>query len=149
MLCQACHHSNWFYLVLNFLFAIRDAKSSRLYRKVHFKYVCNLCWTPLYSILKINFASEIMKRIRNADLDIFWDINKDNDTFIREINYQQMSLENILKERHSMVLINNFTNANLNHLKILSKNIILNYKQRRGIFKKLIQWRRQWQNVLT
>ena len=44
-----------------------------------------------------------MKMIKNVDLDIFWDINKDNDTFIREINYQQMSLENILKERHCMV----------------------------------------------
>ena len=33
-------------------------------------------------------------KIKNVDLDIFWDINKDNDTFIREINYQQMRLEN-------------------------------------------------------
>ena len=33
-------------------------------------------------------------KIKNVDLNIFWDINKDNDTFIREINYQQMRLEN-------------------------------------------------------
>ena len=48
-----------------------------------------------------------MKIIKNVDLDIFWDINKDNDTFIREINYQQMRLENSKRKTLLLSVIRN------------------------------------------
>ena len=42
--------------------------------------------------------------IKNVDLDIFLDINKDNDTFIREINYQQMRLDKNSERKTSLLL---------------------------------------------
>ena len=54
-----------------------------------------------YTVFTDSFPFENDK---NVDLDIFLDINKDNDTFIREINYQQMRLDKNSERKTSLLL---------------------------------------------
>ena len=60
-------------------------------------------WNQNYITL-YSLTVSLLKMIKNVDLDIFLDINKDNDTFIREINYQQMRLDKNSERKTSRLL---------------------------------------------